>query len=344
MMIASEALVRYPRLNFRRVRFDCRTKQILAADHNCACISSHPLRQSAHPPGIESLAVAVGTKPKTFIGNLAIGFSMNDLEMLLNKRAEVDTLVGRKVWTSVRVHDLLIPANSLQSRLHVFAQNLVRFTHTTDYPVQLIGSATGLDYRGNRFLICTAHQVKGVPGEDVGILFLEKQNYISSAGYTQYSASDAPAESDAVDLCLFDFTEQTAVNPTLARRFFRLGNDDSLRDEDNVLGYLAYGCPFGDQTYDIYENNHVGTVIRSMACDPEQQPSDSAIGACRLLSPMDFDPNGLSGGPVFATVLQGSDIVLKLGGIINRSGNRIIHFIKAKSLQRLLDLSISNPP
>ncbi len=54
---------------------------------------------------------------------------------------------------------------------------------------------------------------------------------------------------------------------------------------------------------------------------------------------MDFDPNGLSGGPVFAAVQHGLEVVLKFAGIINRSGNGLIHFIKAKAVQNLLDLS-----
>ncbi|MHB0952520.1 MAG: hypothetical protein ACYC10_11380 [Allorhizobium sp.] len=268
---------------------------------------------------------------------------MNDLEILLDKHADLQTLVGRQVWTSIRVHDVLIPAKSLQSRLHVFGQNLVRFTHDDAYQVQLIGSATGLNYRGNKFLICTAHQVRDVPGEDVGILYLEGQSYINSAGYTRFHASDQPAESDRQDLCVFDFTAQTAANINLAQRFFRLGSDDILNDEDNVLGYLAYGCPFGDQTYDVFENNRLDTVIRSMTCEPGKQPADTAIGACKLMSSMDFDPNGLSGGPVFATVFRGTEIILKFAGVINRAGGGLIHFIKAGAVINLIDLSIAQP-
>ncbi|MBY3386550.1 hypothetical protein [Rhizobium laguerreae] len=254
---------------------------------------------------------------------------------------ELKILVERKIRTSIRVHGLLVPANSLQSRLHVFCQNLMRYTGIEAFPVQLKGSATGLNYRGNKFLVCTAHQLRDVREEDVGVLFLDENTYISSAGYTRYNASARQAESDAVDLCVFDFTRQAGVKTALGRRFFTLRSDDVLRDENEVLGYHAYGCPFGDQTYDVFDNNHIGTVIRSMTCDPEKATFDPALGSCRLLGAMDFDPNGLSGGAVFATVLQGEEIVLKFAGIINRAGGGIIHFIKAKSVQRLLDLSFA---
>lgn len=268
---------------------------------------------------------------------------MNELNDLLSRYADLNTLVGQKVWTSVKVHELFVPAVSLQSRLNKFGQNLVVFTHVDQYEVQLIGSATGLHYRGANFLVCTNHQVKDFSGLDVGIVVPEKSSYVSSAGFTRFRSTDTPQQGDAEDLCAFDFTPQTTSNQELAERFFRLRSNDFLNDEDNVVAYLAYGCPFIDQKYNIVDENHVGLVIRSMTCEPQNQPADPALALCRLLSPMEFDPNGLSGGPVFATVLKDHEITLKFAGIINRAGNGLIHFIKAKVVQKLLDLSFDQP-
>lgn len=273
------------------------------------------------------------------VASCGLSEEMNDLEALINKNADLETIIGRKTSTSVSVHGILIPVNSLLSRLHIFGQNLVRFTHVEVYEIQLIGSATGVEYRGSRNLICTEHQVRGIPGEDIGIIYPEKQIYISSAGYVGYKASDTPTESDATDLRLFDFNDQIGRHPGLAGRFFKLTQDDFLSSSDNVLRYFAYGCPFADQNYDVIENNRVDTIIRSMVCEPEPQPTDDAVGACRMRSAMNFDPNGLSGGPVFATVFQDQKIVLKFAGVINRAGNGIIKFIKAEAVRRLLDLS-----
>jgi hypothetical protein len=264
---------------------------------------------------------------------------MNDLDMLLSRRGELETLVGQKVWTSVRVQGLFVPANALHSRLHAFGQNLVLFTHVEDYEVQLIGSAAGLDYRGAKFLVCTAHQIKDRPHNEIGIISQLRNSYISSAGYTKFSDTGAHRESDDKDLCAFDFTLQTTENKELVHRFFQLSSSDFMSEDDDVIAYLAYGCPFADQKYDIVDENHVGLVIRSMTCEPQKQPSDPAIGLCRLLSPTSFEANGLSGGPVFATVLQGHDVVLKFAGIINRAGNSQIYFIKAKEIKNLLDLA-----
>jgi hypothetical protein len=203
-----------------------------------------------------------------------------------------------------------------------------------------MGSATGISYRGKKLLVSTAHQLKGIPEQAVGVVNLDKNTYVSSAGISRYLSTGGPPDNDARDLCVFEFTEQVLQNLNLQRRFFTLNADKLLEDRDEVLGYLAYGCPFGDQNYDLYENNHLGTVIRSMVCDLDQQPADTALGACRTLAPMAFDPNGLSGGPEFAIVLERSELVLKFAGIINRAGGGIIRFIRAKVVQQLLDLSV----
>ncbi len=266
---------------------------------------------------------------------------MDDLETLFEKRAALNTVIGRKVMTSIEVEGVHIPANSLVSRLHTFGHPLVRFFPNSDFEVQLIGSATGISYRGNKLLICTAHQLKGIPEQDVGVINLDKNTYTSSAGFSRYHPTGTPADDDARDLCLFEFTEQVLQNMNLQRRFFTLNSNKLLEDGDDVVGYLAYGCPFADQGYDLYENNHIGTVIRSMVCEPDQQPTDVTVGACRTLVPMVFDPNGLSGGPVFATVLRGSELVLKFAGVINRAGGGTIRFIKAPIVKRLIDLSLS---
>ena len=259
--------------------------------------------------------------------------------MLLSRRSDLETLVGQRVWTSVRVHDVFVPASGLQSRLRMFGQSLVRYTDFEGYEIQLIGSSTGLDYRGTKFLVCTAHQVKDVSGQDVGIVLPEKSHFISSAGYTRFRDTDATRKSDAGDLCAFEFTPQVTEKQELAQHFFQLGSSDFLNDEDDVFTYLAYGFPFSDQKYNVADGNHLGMVIRCMTCEPKSQRLDPALSVCRSLSPMDFDPNGLSGGPVFAVVLRVPELALKFAGIINRAGNGLIHFVKAMAVQNLLDLS-----
>ena len=260
------------------------------------------------------------------------------LDNILRKRADLETIVGRRVWTSISVQNLFVPVSALQSRLSIFCQNLVVYTHVPGYEIQLIGSAAGMNYRGHKLLICTKHQIKGKTAEDVGIILTGKNKYISSAGFAHYLTQTRPLASDAQDLYVFDFAQQAVGHPDLGQRFFRLRTGDFLSDEHDVVAYIAYGSPFSDQKYDVVDANHIGMVTRSIICEPRRQPSDLALSACEPVSPIDFDPNGLSGGPVFAVVVEGAGFVLKFAGIINRAGSTRIHFIKASVVQRFLNL------
>ncbi len=270
-------------------------------------------------------------------------FHMDDLEILIGEHTTLDTLLGRKVMTSIEVEGVHIPANSLRSRLHSYGQPLVRFLRNSDFQFQLIGSATGLAYRGRNLLVSTAHQLTGIPENEVGVINVDRNSYISSAGFTGYTSTKGQNDGDGRDLAVFEFTEQAAQMVNLQRRFFALNADKMLDEGDDVVGYLAFGCPFADQNYDVYDNNQLDTVIRSMVCTPGAQLTDVALGSCTTVATMDFDPNGLSGGPVFATIFRRSELTLKFAGVINRAGGGVIHFIKAKEVRKLLDLSFELP-
>ena len=257
--------------------------------------------------------------------------------MLLEKQRELQTLLGQSVHASIKVHGIYIPSRELQKRLHEFTQHLVNYTHDETYQVQFIGSATGLAFQGRRVLVATQHQMKGCRPDDIGILRLTNMSYLSSAGVLAIKSPFAPYSSDANDLCAFDYTPATGDDTELARHFFQLDENSLLREGDKVIGFLAYGCPFDHQVYDIVDRNHVGLVIKSITCQPVKQSFDEKLGSCQALSDMDFDPNGLSGGPVFATVLLGHEFVLKFAGIINISGGGFVHFIKAGAVVTLLN-------
>jgi hypothetical protein len=164
---------------------------------------------------------------------------------------------------------------------------------------------------------------------------------VSSSGYFYRSSIHPTHNDDNYDLIVFNFTDQAEKIEGLIGRFFQLSADTVLGEKEDVIAYLAYGCPSADQRYEV-DDGRVGLVSRSMTCDPVETLSASPCGECKLISPEKFDMDGLSGGPVFASITSGGNVVVKLAGIINRAGNGTIHFIKAKIVRDLLDLSLKN--
>ncbi|MQT13025.1 hypothetical protein [Segnochrobactrum spirostomi] len=264
---------------------------------------------------------------------------MNDLERALRESVLSSHIADSKAAIGINVNGSAIPLNILISKIHAFGHCLTYYTGDPVYEIQLIGSATGISYQKNQFIIATKHQIKGFPPSDVGIVLPEGQVHVSSSGYTMFSDNLHPSGSDACDLISFDFNVQSSIYSGLLNRFFQLNQKNSLDDEENVLLYIVYGCAFVDQNYDVCDGRRVDTVIRSMICQPSANVSDIALGTCRTRAPMNFDPNGLSGGPVFAAVLDDGGVALKFAGVVNRAGNGIIHFIRSRFIINLLKTS-----
>jgi hypothetical protein len=267
---------------------------------------------------------------------------MQYLDYLRYGKFELSTIFGNKILASSRVNGVLVPAASLQSCLNRFVSNLAVWTDDPNYNIQLPGSATGIDYRGSKYIVCTMHQIKGLVVEKPGILLPSKGSYLSSAGYFYLSSSDPSNNDDSHDLIAYDFTDQADKIAGLSGRFFKLSADGALEEKEDIVAYLAYGYPSADQRYEVDDANHLGLVSRSMTCDPVETPSASPLGECRLALPQEFDMDGLSGGAVFASIASGGDMVVKLAGIINRAGNGTIHFIKAEVVRNLLDRALKS--
>jgi hypothetical protein len=267
---------------------------------------------------------------------------MQYLGYLRGRKFDLSTIFGIKILGSSRVNGVLVPATGLQSCLNRFASNLAVWTDDPNYKIQLLGSATGIDYCGSKFIVCTKHQIKGLVVEKPGILLPSNGSYLSAAGYFHISSSDPANNDDNHDLIAYDFTDQADKIAGLSGRFFQLSADGILQEKEDIVAYLAYGCPSADQRYEVDDENRVGLVSRSMTCDPVETPSASLLGECRLASPEEFDMDGLSGGPVFASIASGGDMVVKLAGIINRAGSGTIHFIKANVVRNLLDRALKS--
>lgn len=268
------------------------------------------------------------------------GSPMQYLGPLRRGKYDLTTIYGKKICGSSRVNGILVHGASLQCSLNRFVINLAIWTEDPHYKIQLVGSAVGIDYCGSKFIVCTKHQIKGLAAERAGILLPHTGSYLSAAGYFFLSNSEQANNDDHYDLIAYDFTDQAHTIAGLSGRFLQINAGGPLAEVEDLVAYHAYGYPSADQQYDLYDENHIGLVIRSMTCDPVETSPALPFGKCSLIASDQFDMDGLSGGAVFASIAFGGDMVVKLAGVINRAGNGIIHFIKAKVVCNLLDRAI----
>lgn len=228
------------------------------------------------------------------------------------------------------------------------------------------GSATGVNYRGAMLVACTAHQIwpknqKVNLQDSVGLSFSKEIGIESispkSFSYYNKSGTEYPVESDEKDACVLNFTTNILENPKYSRRFFNLDNNRFLRDSDKVFAYVICGYPLESIEIDfegiedaesdnmIWKSN-ITTGYTQILCEPVPQRPESNIGVCKQVSNFNFDPNGFSGGPVFAIAYERPHrLVIKLAGITIKFNdmqqiNRLAHFVKSEVLMNLFDHSV----
>ena len=292
--------------------------------------------------------------------------SMSDAEFL-----RLDQAIGGGTLHA-NVNGLLTPVNSIPSILQEYCHNLVspNFDVTKKvknpdfaYP-SYMGSATGLNYRGEMLVACTVHQVWP---EDIKhklenpSIHFKREEGIEFIGPGMLSCfkeknSNLPMKSDEHDVCVFNFTKNISGEPSYSRRFFNLDDNTFLRDKDKVLAYVICGYPCDHIGYDvpseddIMSDNLIGKInivtrYTQAVCEPTPYPADSNVGMCKHESKISYHPSGFSGGPVFAvTYARPSSLTVKFAGVVTKFNvkkkkNRSVHFIKSDVVRSLLDHS-----
>lgn len=145
------------------------------------------------------------------------------------------------------------------------------------------------------------------------------------------------------DICVLDFTESMLPYPQMSKHFAVLRNEEIWDGREDVLSLVAFGCPYDDQNYDVGEARHFGAAIRAVACEINGELSDKSVLRLSTVERLDVDPNGMSGGPVFAVCRSGLEFRAKFAGIITRAGKSTIHAVRSTRIIPLLDGFASSP-
>ncbi|MBP0484400.1 hypothetical protein [Sagittula salina] len=242
--------------------------------------------------------------------------------------------------TAVSVNGLFVLARDLQRFLGRYSINLIFWTHDETYKVSLRGSGTPIFYRDEYFVICTQHQISGVNPEDISLLTEDGAFAVTSSGYTVPPKCAAGMQQDLEDIIAFNFSDACRDHEALKRRFFKFTEIPATVRNDQVVAILNYGYPFGEQKYDIDENNHIGLCLRATTLLPASQPSDETLIHLKPITDFGFLPDGLSGGPNF--VVQESEGARRayFAGTTVRAGRSDAYIVKSGFIKEVLDAAI----
>jgi hypothetical protein len=118
--------------------------------------------------------------------------------------------------------------------------------------------------------------------------------------------------------------------------FFDLrGMPPDAPNTDIVFAVVA-GFPCKDQKYELEEKNHIGKFKRIVVCQPDPDTYDPALLCLCTNEPLDFDPDGMSGGSAFVVQIVNGVFRAYFAGIVVTGGRDRFHIIKVGHIHRFL--------
>jgi hypothetical protein len=248
------------------------------------------------------------------------------------KNRSTRSILDRIIGTSVSFNGLLIPASTLIATLSRYVDNLFVWNDHQTYKVSLVGSAVPIRFSGRYFLLCTNHQLQGRQLENVSLLGRDGQNLVTSSGVRHFNDESSPYY---LDLAAFEFTEPCEAHPDLKERFFDLREMPPETRNTDIVAAVVAGFPSKDQKYELEEKNHIGKFKRIIVCQPDPSSYDPALLCLRTNEPLDFDPDGMSGGSAFVQAVDG-EFRAHFAGLVVTGGQDRFHIIKVGHIYRFL--------
>jgi hypothetical protein len=194
-------------------------------------------------------------------------------------------------------------------------------------------------------VISTRHQlinlhVEEGDVENLGILLLKDNKLITNAGFFRYGTIQQFNSDDRYDIIALFFDEQFSKYRELYDRFIDLGSIWDVKTDEIITAFAA-GCAFADQIVDTWENHRLHVVRRNHECRYLEQKSTGIRSVADATQDL-FDPNGMSGGAIFYVRKSIDFARIEFGGMIQRGGNSIYHYIDARQISLFLDAAIES--
>tara|TARA_A100000171_G_C2093358_1_gene125707 strand:- start:444 stop:965 length:522 start_codon:yes stop_codon:yes gene_type:complete len=160
---------------------------------------------------------------------------------------------------------------------------------------------------------------------------------VTSSGASTFDEGGHLLDSDAFDITAFNFSKPVSAYPDLGRGFFKFHEIPPETHRTNILAFILAGYPSAKQEYELEENNRFGFYKCILLAEIEGHPSDPALLKLKYLEPIQFNPDGLSGGPAFAIQLVGDTPRAFLAGMILRAGKSSCHILRSSFIWEFLE-------
>ncbi|WP_299879892.1 hypothetical protein [uncultured Sulfitobacter sp.] len=250
-------------------------------------------------------------------------------------RGIFETIVGSRVSTSISHGGLQVPANSLGEYIERFADPAIFNAHELEeYGLSKSGSLTRCRFGDKHFVLTSLHQSR-IPGYGFDELILTaecRKTFISS--HRAIFPEETCGTESSFDCLAYEFTDLVMAGKLARSNWFELTKFDIDAPTPKPVLVAAVGYPSHRNIIDYDMNTYaIGpNVVWGVETEPLLRDRLSFIPE----APIDFDPNGMSGGPVFAIVESVVGLELRLVGILTNASRTAFNFIPLSRLSALI--------
>lgn len=235
----------------------------------------------------------------------------------------------------VLVNGVNVALQNVQGVLSQYTICVVAVNDDPTFPVSLCGSGTLLRYGERFYMVCCYHQVKDVDLRRIGIFASDEAIVITASGVRQFARRNL---SEADDIIAFDFTESIKGTPSLQSHFFNFGAIPPDAPNTHTAFLQVCGFSFEHQEYDLAaEESRLGLVKVKVIYHLERPSNDHSVLVLKPAEgPLNFNPNGLSGGSAFSVQFVNDQATAFYAGMICRAGTSEAYMIKSSYIKAAL--------
>ncbi|UOA22860.1 hypothetical protein DSM110277_01268 [Sulfitobacter pontiacus] len=239
---------------------------------------------------------------------------------------DMKTIIGSRIDTSIDTGSLLVPINSLSHYIQRFSDPGLYHAHgLKEYQLSKSGSLARVAHKGRYFALTSHHQSKlaDYDYDELVVTNRERSRYYS--GHRAVFPIEVGENEYSFDCLVYEFTDLV--------RSGRIPSDVWYQIPEESRGYSTPKpiiiCTVGYPSY----RNHIDYESSSYPIGPnavwgfEKEPRIVGRLSFSPISPIDFEPSGMSGSPVFAVRMEGTLLKLFLAGILTEASRTAFNFL-----------------
>lgn len=252
---------------------------------------------------------------------------------------DLDTIIGRRLETSIRFGSLFIPANSVEVFLHRFIDPAL-FYNDPKYGFEFSksGSLTKIKFQNRYFALTTSHQVSS-GNYSLEQLFVKdrRSRMMFSSSQVFHEIVDHPAQ-EKFDFLAFEFTSSVLNDDLPHNDWYDLDWDVGFCKISQTEKCVCIGYPseinsidFDSVKYEakaisIFGTPKISAISRRLGFLPDHEPR--------------YDPCGMSGGGVFALAFIDNEPRLAFAGILTEATKSMFNLLSVNDIKKIFLRSI----